>query len=336
MAKNRVKSFLWIDDAPDDRKAQISYISRKLELGQKILGPNVGASWFDQLMDEQSSNIDIIFVDQNLSNKSNIEAFSAGSSLCSVLKAKYSGVPIIGVSVAAKTSLSYSQVNEFTDFFELDQLRDKVKSVQAIVNGFRMLRQKVLVRKREEKRVLSLLDIPDEDKELMRKIIPSDFLLREPIQIAHDYYKWIRNTLMSYQGLLINEKELAASIGLSDEVFSAKIAKNLTACRYAGIFSEGSNVRYWKSLAIQELCRMSGGIETGEKLSRYGLSIVKDEKLLALCPVCGDKFTEVLAYDEDSINSIGRSAAHFRCVKEAHISRPAFFDPIYVLKGASF
>ena len=332
MASKHQKRFLWIDDAPNERKAQIAFLSRKIHIEKLIIGPEEKSSWFDRLKSRRIPAIEIVFVDQNLSNNSTYEAFSAGSSLCSVLRAKFPGVPIVGVSATSKKEIPYSQVKEFTEFYELAQMRDSIAEIETLISGFSKLR--CSKNQKMNAHIMDLLGVPESDQDLMEKIIPSDFKGKASAQVVEDLYKWLKSSLFSFQGILISPPQLAAVIGLTVEAFRRYVESELEECKYKGVFACDDTKLYWKSLALEKLTKLASGEKTGLKLSHYGYAITKNEKTLAECPVCHEKYTEVLAYEEDSFNSIEKSAAHLRCVQEAHISRPAFFDPVYVVRNA--
>lgn len=331
MAKNIL---LWVDDKPSERKSRIGRLCKVLGLiPQDIcLNTQEGGSWFETLRNFEDESVALVIVDQYLSNKSTIEPFSAGSSLCSVLREKFIDVPIVGISAAARADIPESLLDEYTAFYELEWLLDASEELKAMLKGFESIRE--MGKKQKRCSMLKLLNAPPICSDYLNKIIPLEFMSPDLTRKSISFYKWCRDVLFCFQGVLLDSAAIAASIGLEESSFLKEVSGELECCEYAGIFARKDRKFYWRDVAYQRLALLAN--DTGDiKLSHYGEILCGGTKCLATCPICHKKYTEVLAHEENRLTGSRRRAAHYRCVVEANLPRPALFDPVYILKGGA-
>lgn len=324
---------LWLDDAPQGRSATMSYVAAELGLHLELKTLNKDYKCWEAIVDgARDRNVMLIIVDQCLTSKSRgfSSAFEWGSSLCGALKIQYPSIPIVGTS-AAGGDIDEDERDVFTDFINLNDLRDQIPRLRALMEGFKLLRGRRNDMSREA--FLKLLKAP-KDISVLDKIIPQEFVSGDVLKMGTRLYKWFRDVLFRFQGVLVDVDMIAATTGVEVEVFRKKVAPKLATCLYDGIFAQLGASRYWRDKVFTVLADMVHDDGT-QRISHYVDYLPGCKKAKSICPICNGYYTEIIANEEVGTSNVRRYATHRKCAEEAKIAVPSLFDPIYVLLGGN-
>lgn len=329
-----MNKLLWIDDGGDTREELARTLAVELSLECVYKSPGE----VQQVLNGGMRGYDAIFVDHYLTHNDGDRNVGSnkGASLCSELRVCCPDVPIFGISAARDDQLSLTERSEY-DLFATAEKYGELRAngeIKSAVNGFAQLRSLIrpdIIYEGEDfiNAVLDQFGAHREDLSVMKKILPSCLRSRESFNI-HRAFQWVSTKFMRKDGILIHSKSIAAMIGLKDEAFMEKIKSKLVDCCYKGVFSFGDNV-FWRSKVLAKLANLTHN-DGSTPLSHYCEKldgVLSDE--CATCAKCGKKYTEVLAY-EDETPSANKYPAHYDCVIEIEKGQSLFFDADYLLE----
>ena len=233
----------------------------------------------------------------------------------------------------------YPKIDRYVGTGKLIKLRNSIliDMVKSAVAGFRQLKQLVKsdsVHGDEDfiDIVLRQFEVPSDDSSLMKKILPSCLSVREKFNI-HMAFQWVLKKFLKKDGILIGSKTIAAMIGLKEEPFMEKIKPKLHDCHYRGLFAFGDDT-FWRSKVFAVLANLTGN-DGSMPLSHYCTKLdgVEDEDC-ATCIKCGEKYTELLAY-EDRSPTAKAYPVHYKCSIEVEEGQSLFFDSEYLVKESN-
>lgn len=330
-----MNKMLFLDDAPDSKRAIMAKLAEIL--GLKILicnPPEQSAGWVSQIDAQDGEQIDAIFIDHCLTAKGrgDVSVFRYGASLCGLLREKFSGVPIIGISAADERSIAISERDEYVEFFDMRDIIGCAGVIKSIIDGFRLLRKVKRGGKAKAPPLIELMKAPSDLANMVQMVMPIEIGQMDLSRRESVVYKWLKNYFFKYAGLVIDAETISARVGLCPTAFNAVLASKLKKFRYDGIFADIAVAHYWKSeafAALSNIVKDDGTMPLAHYVDR--LKVRRDQ--FASCPICGGKYTEVLAYDEMNLSLECRHPAHRKCVEEVNIAIPSMYDPVYVLQG---
>lgn len=330
-----MNKMLFLDDAPDSKRAIMAKLADILGMKIHICNPpEQSAGWVSQIDAQGGEQIDAIFIDHCLTvnGRGNVGVFRYGASLCGLLREKFCGVPIIGISAADERSIAISERDEYVEFFDMRDIIKCAGVIKSIIDGFGLLRKVKRDGKAKGLPLTRLMKVPSDLVDMVQMVMPieigqMDLSRREPV-----VYKWFKNYFFKYAGLVVDAETISARIGLCPTAFNTVLASKLKKFRYDGIFADVAVTHYWKSevfAALSDIVKDDGTMLLARYVDR--LKVKRDQ--FASCPICGEKYTEVLAYDELNLSQECRHPAHRKCVEEVNVAIPNMYDPVYVLRG---
>lgn len=250
--------YIYVDD--EDRDRIVDYV-RALSNPDELDVENIKPQEFSELIDKLYNNEkDGILLDWRLDKIRSKEVFFKASSIAQNLRTKFaendsSSVPIVLISTDEHLSSYYSDETSH-DLF--DRLYDKLKDVAdapvktqeelvALANGYKQIREL----RNEGLEFYSILDI-EGNETLLDKEINSLFSPEDNLRPTQEYAQFILKDLIDTPGPLINERYLAARLGIEIEKSKSwEKLKNqeLNCFKYTGPFSDGWD-RWW-SLGLE-------------------------------------------------------------------------------------
>ncbi len=320
------KYCIWIDDSLGSRKDRAERFCAELSVALKFINTtkdNIGEE-ISKINDD--TRPEVIFLDHYLArNKEDLKLFSKGFSFCSLMRLRWSDVPIIGITAAKSDSISASHINEYSTFIESRKLGDEFSRIKSIISGFQALKNI------KRKPYFSLLDAPEIDREILQKCIYPDFLEKDKAKVDfHQMYKWLDSIFFKRSGFLLNIKYAATLLGLKESSFKLKIMPLLKKCFYSGIFADEKNPLFWKKLLIGEIVELvqDDKCTPNNYLGELVPGVKKSD--IEICAVCRKTHPEILAR-EDRSTSARLLPVHRFCAQELEEDQILFFDPIYLI-----
>ena len=331
-------NLLLFDDKAGERNGIAEAVATKCGLALQVAEYTASDStWPDVVMQNETKNVALIFVDHCLKDATNTERrlFDNGSSLCMAIRKKWSCVPVVGISAAAYEDVGADDRREYTDFIPLSKIGDDetIAKLKSMIDGFYLLKSfgsEIVCG-----HLKRLFNNSKADIELLQRIVPNEIMEGKCVDAGHLLYKWFCDVLFNYQGILVDGEMIAASIGIKFQSFLDNIAEKLESCKYSGIFAGLMGARYWRDDVFAKLAEIVE--DDGEMLmSHYVDKLKKSDDDIERCFCCDKPYTELIANEEESATCTNRHAVHFKCVAPANLPSYSYFDPIYVpLEGAS-
>jgi len=309
----------WIDDERDrltpaaqraiEKPTHPSLNHRRAHLELKHVGTDVETKAIVSEMVEAAKVKqlpDIVVIDQILNVKSSDGAVERGSSLAVRLRVQGPSVPFVGVTGVPFERIASLQKNQFIELFSRDAVHkgDCIPDLFAIADGFATAIKasfKLTGKATHRKKLIDLLDAPEEDAELLYPCIPGAFQCRWDDETPHAFARWIWHFLMGRPGFLYDDLEAATLVGLNENGLE-RIAAQLRGCEYDGVFASVSRRRWWVS-KVRSKVRDLTGADASEPLWLLGRRIAKNQrKLFSRC--YGGTSTDapnVVAFADDSL-----------------------------------
>lgn len=250
--------YIYVDD--EDENRIVDYV-RALSSSDDLEVENIKPQEFSQLINKlDNSSKDGILLDWRLDKMGSEEVFFKASSIAQNLRTKFaendsSSVPIVLISTDERLSSYYSDETSH-DLF--DKLYDKLKDVAdfprktqkelvALAKGYKQIHDL----REEGSELHSILGI-EGDESLLDKEINSFFSPEDNLRPTQDYAQFILKDLIDTPGPLIDERYLAARLGIDIEKSKSwdKLKnQELNDFKYNGPFCNGWN-RWW-SLGLE-------------------------------------------------------------------------------------
>lgn len=328
---------LWFDDKVKEREATVRELAANLGLSVVVARPDDSQdSWPEIVTRVVGDDVALILVDHCLADTRDPRRgpFDVGSALCMAIRERWRCVPVIGISAASKEDIPSEDREEYTDFISLGDIQGKaiLGKIRAMVGGFSLLRTEGM--SLAGGRLEALLKCPATDGALLRRIVPCAIMEGRMADNGHSLYKWFRDVLFKYQGILVDGRMVAASIGVTYQFFCDNVAKMLEDCEYRGLFAGLGGPRYWRAATFARLADIVKD-EGQIPVSHYVDRLKKSDADMAVCYCCGKHYTELIASEEQSDSCRKYYPVHFRCVEPANLPCPNYFDPIYVPLGGA-
>lgn len=263
-------------------------------------------------------NPDLIIIDYKLSGGGNIDSefyHGTGYSMTSYCKETYPDVPcyLISQLINDETAISEHYDKKLSHgFLTKEEGRDALASD---CDAYRKLKYDIQNNTNGDI-IFSALNVPEEEKDNLRIIIPSEFwkgLSLKEVQSITDnesvlikFAKWINNTFLVRKGPLINALELATQLGVSIDYLengllgNVKFKSSFNEAKYTGIFHKSTSERWWSQQSYNIAIRILEGEGGAELWRRIPEKLNIPEKDWSICPVCKKKHPETVAIDKES------------------------------------
>lgn len=244
---------------------------------------------------DKISSYDLILVDYKF-DKLPLSLFKSGGSLYSVLRGYSKLIPIYLISVLK------GDINKIGDFeyFIGDELLEKENFLADDVNYHKNLRAATT----NKESLLSLLLVPDEDKETISALLTpmmkttesndDEISLTENKNIV--IYNWLAHIFFEKDGPLVSEQGAALFLGISVDYF-IKLKPTFETATYKGAFESSFSERWWISLLedividIEDPDNLLGNLPFKEASSQLLGAGDKDK---SKCIVCDQLYPEAL------------------------------------------
>lgn len=237
---------------------------------------------------------DIVFVDHRLDNTSSANFMRTGKCVTPILREKWPGSPIVGVTAAKKDCLDHdgnSFYEEVFDFADISQLED---FVLPIIDGYRSLKDIS-----DAAKFADLLNAPEDEVESILHSVPDELRTLEADSFKHAMYRWFRRTLHGHPGFLYEKEWVAVSVGINKDNIDPFLDM-FESAKYSGIWADPSQPRWWKKRLYEIALNERTSARESVQSAACRLFGVNEEKF-SKCHHCGKKWPEILAFTDDSL-----------------------------------
>jgi hypothetical protein len=321
---------LWIDDDNNQEGAAKNLAN---ELDQDFIFKNLkGEKFLDNakqfLSDAQGCSL--IVLDHRL-NKIADKNIITGPSVAEIIRQKVKAVPIISVTAIDLNDVDERTKTVYDQILEANRIGDHYQRVKALIKGYQTLRRRV---PKNAKQLLNYLKAPEVDNERLIAVIPEEIKMGKmsagSIKRISD---WVRGVLIIKPGFLIDVLWAATICGVKFESFR-KIENKFKSSLYKGIFSNNSDIRWWKSHLIARIFSLNK-----KSQSIYPWEVARglkeiNKKDFSRCEVCGEDYPEVVGYTDEKAET--PIQLHLRCsVPHPKFEKSLFFEEIRIMKEQS-
>ncbi len=290
-------NFVWIDDDPTRQKDAVNL--------QDTLGISVhfisikGASVDDtlkKLMDDTEPNL--ILLDHSLVH-AHSDSIKTGSTAAGIIHDHWPTCPIVSITAIDAHDMSSISRSAYEAMIPIGRISEYYETIKSIAIGFDSLKG---LGSLELSSILDLMRIPDDDRESIRNILPTDVKEDNPTDktLFLQIFRWIKHILLSRPGFLYNQLWTSTYLGLNEEGFNS-VKALFDDALYTGIFSDPSNPRWWKSRLLEIL---------GQNIDEYGLPwrigrllIPESPEFYSKCYASEEDYPETVAAVDDRPNA---------------------------------
>lgn len=271
---------------------------------------------------------DLIIVDHFLDKMNNNSKVSKGSTVAQILREQWPVCPIIGISaVSNRNEIDIRSRLIYDDFFLFENFTSKFTTLLVIASNFNLLKKKRINNIDE---IVKLLKPPSDEASKIKSIIGVDF--KDNINdnsLVSRIYKWIRLSFRK-PGFLYDELWAATLIGLNMDGFN-KFKNKFDKALYKGIFSDPTNVMWWKSI-IKEIIFKSNPKENSNYPWVVGRIFTKNKSFYSKCHSCGKDYPEIVGYTDERKKH--KVQLHIGCsIPHPNENNTLFFEEIRIMKG---
>lgn len=238
-------NFIWIDDLPD-REEAAKNLAQFLNLNVEFIG--VKEKNLSDILTKMIANgkPDLILIDHNLED-SDSGIFKKGSSVAASIRESWPECPIVCVSAVDVVEVDSQQKALYEEIFSIEKISIHYDEIFSIAKSYTDISKNRPV---DITGILSLIQVPEIDIKKVSAIFPNQNY-QDPSLIV-GISKWIRKVLMKRAGFLYDKLWLCTLIGIKVESFY-KVEKLFDPAKYAGVFSNTQDLRWWKSYALEIL-----------------------------------------------------------------------------------
>ena len=265
----------------------------------------------------------MVLVDHILDKAVAESTIRKGTSVVPLLRETWPSAPIIAITAAYEKCVDNIDSDVYEDVIPIEWFSEFVSYAPAVIAGY----DAVGDTSRDLEGLLSLIKVPDSEREALRNSIPS--LVKRSSRdtsFPHRVFRWFRRTFYRKPGFLLNRQWTALVIGVSDEYFS-QYETDVAGARYDGIFADPNDARWWKATLYSCL------LPDSRERFTIGLCEAAKQKLRipeeheSKCYRCGEKWPEVMGYvDEAATSEKEAKPLHLRCSRAHPLSAP---EPFY-------
>ncbi|MDB2272847.1 hypothetical protein PM032_17935 [Halorubrum ezzemoulense] len=321
----------WIDDQEKHKKAAAELENSHPDLEVSFRTPGK--------LDDFETSPDLILVDWFL-DKETQSNYDKGISVEAKLREMVdSESPIYGFSGEASKRSDEQFTNNRFDYgiFKRSELSSP-DSADLLIKDIQSYEKIQTARGEDIQALLDLLDVPEDDYQGVKSVIPREFNDGLPEKgekpgASLNFARWVRTRFLPTPGPLLNTKWAATQLGIDAEAFgeysgqfnSVEISENL---EYSGVFSHRSEKRYWESQLMRALAKLekeSDVERTIQETWRIGVAVlgVSDEHR-AKCVVCRETYPQTVAARKPGEDA--DLPAHYRHSNVHHSREGAFKD----------
>ncbi len=317
------KKIVWIDDNPkrettaQDLKAEfINVRNGNLEDAVKNLleGNQPRLVILDHILDKTATENPV---------------FKRGSTIAEAIKEQWPSCPVIGVTnlnniddIDQRTRETYDELFPFHNF------REYLDRIDSIEKGFSFIAKQSPSKMTD---VIKLLKPPEEELDRLVAALPDG--LKEPAldaSVGSRLYRWVDH-LMKRPGFLYDRLWAATLLGLNESGF-IKVEEQFKKGKYTGVFSVGSDPRWWSrrlTALLYEMCPAEPGEfswQTGRRLD--GIT----RRFYSRCYRCdSDSPPETVAYLDSESDE--QQPMHLECtVLHPGYKRELYFEDVRMMK----
>lgn len=321
----------------DDSQTDLKYAHRLTRSGlscEALLPPPTSEELRDQIAARVANRTcDIILLDYRLdaeTGEASVARSYRGGTAAAELREHLPDLPIVLVSTEQKLQDGLAGKSEVRSLFDHTILKQRLASrgerpavvteLRSLAHGFRRIAG---TPGSGWKRIGSLLD-----REEAADAIAKLDVVEAPAGTA-EIRAWIVDGLLAFPGLLLDEHDASASLGIGVATFRrTEVQDALTSHRYGGVFSEMAT-RWWAADLSRWLTQMSGdtpGIAGEDRARRIaaGLELPRQAVRAATCTWCAGK---------DVVRACALCREHVDPLHglQAHVGeRPRWVSPAYV------
>jgi len=184
---------------------------------------------------------------------------------------------------------------------------------------------------------IDLLDVPEVEIERLHAVIPDDlkagdFYSGKKNSLLLSISKWVRKTLIARPGFLYDRMWAATLMGIKEESF-AKVEAIFAEAKYAGIFADEGNERWWQS-KIREI--LFSRFPENESVYPWELGRLlpglKESDFSGCRP--GVDCPDTVAFTDEKADKDSRIQIPLRdTVPHPNFEKSLFFEEIRMMKG---
>lgn len=329
---NRKFRFIWVDGDPER-----AFEAKNLEsrLGVEAEFKNVK----NKNLTSELSNIlskpmpDLILMDHKLNDVAT-DGFKTGSTAAEVIREKWPECPILCVTAVPLTDINFyiHMQSIYEHVFDFDKLSDYDATILSIATSFKRLRER---RPKNVDDLIKLIKAPADDEKRLRDILPDNLKKKEAYNdksLLMMISNWIRHNLMAKPGFLYDRLWAATLIGIKEESFN-KVEETFKDAKYAGIFADKGNERWWQTRLREILFSKFPGKDTiyPWEIGRELPGITQAD--FSKCYASGEDFPETVAYTDE----IARERAPMRIrytIPHPNFEKLLYFEEIRMMKAA--
>ncbi len=329
---NDILQFLWIDDDRYRKKISKRFDDEQIDCKFENVSDQ---DLIKFLMDDVflRKQPDLILIDHRLHEvklkdvKSDVK-FS-GASYAEIIREYWPECPIVTVTAAdLDKDVTSKQKESYDEVFSGHQIRNKKSTLVAIARSNIKIKCK---KPCNSSSLLELLNPPDDDFNRLEAVLPDSITdnYGKP-ELTFELSKWIRKTLFTKPGFLLDSLWISTLIGVKENSFN-KIEKYFKDAIYNGIYANDDKIRWWQS-KIKEIL-FSKFTDSEEYLPwKLGISFDEiDDDDLSKCYVCKEKYPETVAYTDDEMGK--RVQVHLKCSKPfIKIQKQLYYEEIRLIK----
>lgn len=289
--------FVWIDDSNEREKTAENLA---IELDVYVEFVNVNKSEVDTALDDLTNSQkepDLVILDHSL-DKAYSKTYRTGSTAAVFIHEKWPTCPIISVTAVDIVNVDIRHRSVYEGMYPEFKIAENYSAFLALANGFKILKEKTPTNIDE---LLSKYCPPEDDIVKIKKILPKE--LKENFDdksLLLEFYRWTQSVLFSRPGFLYDRKWAATFIGLNDEGFKL-VEEIFNEAKYSGVFSDSSNVRWWKSKMLEIVAEKTDRIGLPWEIGR---SLIKEDgDYFSKGYSEGEEFPETVAYVDTTIGA---------------------------------
>jgi hypothetical protein len=248
-------NFTWIDDHADRESTATTLATATGSLVNFI---DVHNKQVEQEIDKVliGPEPDLFILDHSL-DQSISERLKTGSSVATIIHEKWPTCPIVSITGATIRNVDTRHRVAYEHMFPIGDISQYYSTIVAIALGFKRLKA---IPNLSLDSILDSLSCPVDEREKIATVIPTS--LKDNFNdksLLSEWYHWFSTVFIDRPGFLYDELWASTFLGLSLEGFN-KIELKFERAKYCGVFSDTSNVRYWKAGLLDVLGEVTGEV----------------------------------------------------------------------------
>ena len=276
---------------------------------------------------KEAKNCQLIVIDHRLDKIKDKDIIN-GPSVAEIFRQKLPGLPIISITAIDIVNIDTHAKNVYDEIISGSRIGENTLKIAALVKGYQKIRRRI---PKNERQLLKILNSPKADDDMLISIIPDVIkmgkITRESIKKISD---WIRKVLMAKPGFLIDKLWAATYCGIKFDSFS-KIELKFKEDIYDGVFSNKTDIRWWKSKLISKIFVLNPTYKSiyPWEAARVFQEINKND--FSLCGYCNQEYPEIVGFTDNEAKT--PIQLHQHCsIPHPKFEKSLFFEEIRIIK----